>query len=494
VIKLSALFHGAGTAPDAAEGDAEILSISADSRHVSPGALFICMPSANSDAHSFIPQAVKSGAVAVLAHTQAGFEAAKSAGVAAALVVNEGLRFSEQLWRICRVFYQNPTREMQVIGVTGTNGKTTTAWLIRDMFTALGVPSSYLGTLGFQMPGVERDIPNTTPFAPDLYAMLAEARDAGVKGMAIEVSSHALSQRRIDGVEFDAAVFTNLSQDHLDFHGSMELYADAKFRLFRELGPRSGKNFRAAINIHDKTGRQWAHDLGDRALTFGRSGADLVGKAQAVEIDHIKLALECKSEKILVDVPLGGTFNVQNCMSATAGMLAAGYSLAQVAEALPKVHPVPGRFEPVPNDKGISIIVDYAHTPDALVKLLDSVRELHPSRILTVFGCGGDRDRTKRPKMAKAASERSDWVYLTSDNPRSEDPESILRDVEKGLAPGSHSESIIDRREAISSSVRAAKPGDIVVIAGKGHENYQIIGRTKFPMDDRQIAREALKA
>ncbi len=288
-------------------------------------------------------------------------------------------------------------------------------------------------------------------------------------------------------------MFTNLTQDHLDYHGSMEAYAAAKFRLFRELGPRSGKNFMAALNVGDKYGKVWSQELGSNVLTFGLRGADLVGKALSVELNKIQLQLAYEGGKIVTEVPLGGSFNVQNCLSAAAGMICLGYSLDQVGEALTGVRPVPGRFEPVPNDKGIGIIVDYAHTPDALQKLLDSVRQLHPARIVTVFGCGGDRDRTKRPKMAKAASERSDMVVLTSDNPRSEDPAQILKDVESGLVPGVDACSIIDRREAIEYTLKKAHPGDVVVIAGKGHENYQIIGRTKYPMDDREIAREALK-
>jgi UDP-N-acetylmuramoyl-L-alanyl-D-glutamate--2,6-diaminopimelate ligase len=494
MTRLSALIESAGIVPDALEGDAEIVGISADSRKVEPGSLFICMPSENTDSHRFIEGAVKSGAVAVLAHGTAGFVAARDAGAAAVLLTDEGNRFAELVWRISRFFYRNPTKSMKVIGVTGTNGKTTTAWLLRDLLQHQGLAAGYLGTLGFQIPGETRELPNTTPFAVDLYGMMDEARRAGVQALAMEVSSHALDQRRVDGIEFDAAVFTNLTQDHLDYHGTMERYAGAKFRLFAELGPMSCKNFRAAVNIDDPYGRVWATQLGPQVFTYGSQDADLNGSPISVSLEQIALKLESHGRQAVAQIPLGGAFNVQNCLSATAGMLCLGYDIEAIAEALGSVRPVPGRFEPVPNAKGIGVIVDYAHTPDALEKLLDSVRELHPTRVVTVFGCGGDRDRTKRPKMAKAASERSDLVVITSDNPRTEDPSEIMREVERGLIPGVPTCSIVDRREAIACTVQRAKPGDVVVIAGKGHEDYQIIGRTKFPMDDREIAKEALRS
>jgi UDP-N-acetylmuramyl-tripeptide synthetase len=493
MTRLTALIEGAGIEPDALDGDAEVTGISADSRRLNPGNLFICMPSENSDAHSFIPGVKEAGASAVLAHSEAGYAVARELGLAAVLV-SERNRLNELIWRVCRAFYQNPTKSMKVAGITGTNGKTTAAWLIRDVLSGLGVNAAYLGTLGFQVSGEVRELANTTPFAPDLFSMLAEARDKGVEALAIEVSSHALDQRRIDGVEFDTAVFTNLTQDHLDYHGSMAEYANAKYRLFSELGPRSGKNFRPAINIDDPYGEVWAEKLGPNALTFGLREADLVGNALAVELEHIQIELKYEGQTAEVRVPLGGMFNVQNCLSAVAGLLCMDYSLEEVASALPKVRPVPGRFEPVPNDKGIGVIVDYAHTPDALEKLLDSVRQLRPARIVTVFGCGGDRDRAKRPKMAKAASERSDLVIITSDNPRTEDPLEVMKEVEQGLIAGVPSFAIVDRKEAIACSVRKAQPGDVVVIAGKGSEDYQIIGRTKYPMDDRKIAKEALSS
>jgi UDP-N-acetylmuramoyl-L-alanyl-D-glutamate--2,6-diaminopimelate ligase len=381
---------------------------------------------------------------------------------------------------------------MKVVGVTGTNGKTTTAWLLRDMMVALGERAGYLGTLGLQVPGEERELSNTTPFAVELYELLDEIHRKRVDSLAIEISSHALFERRSDGIEFNAGVFTNLTQDHLDFHGSMEAYAESKHRLFTQLPAQTDKRFVAAFNIDDPVGARWSVEHNGPSVTYGLKGeADMVVRPLEVKVDRLRLKLEYRGE-IEVEVPLGGNFNVSNCMSAAAGMLALGYDLGAIEKALPKVRPVPGRFEAVPNNRGIGILVDYAHTADALEKLLDSVRELKPKRVITVFGCGGDRDRTKRPKMARTASERSEVTIVTSDNPRTEDPAAIIEEVKVGIVAGKESVAIVDRREAISHAIHLSEPGDVVVIAGKGHENYQIIGRTKHPMDDREIAKGAL--
>jgi UDP-N-acetylmuramyl-tripeptide synthetase len=340
----------------------------------------------------------------------------------------------------------------------------------------------------------------------ELFALLAEARDRGVQAVAMEVSSHALSQRRVDGVEFDAAVFTNLTQDHLDYHQTMAAYEAAKYRLFTELPRQSTKTFLGALNVGVPVGRRWAES--GNFLTYAvdpSSRVDLAGRVRSVGLDRIELALKMEGQTNASAIaPLGGTYNVENLVSAAAGVYALGQAsnlwgespsnLSVIAELMGRVRPVPGRFEAVPNDAGIGVIVDYAHTPDALEKVLDAIRPLTPGRVITVFGCGGDRDRTKRPKMARSASLRSDLTVITSDNPRTEDPAAILAEVQLGVADGRASVSIVDRGEAVAHAVAKARPGDVVVIAGKGHENYQIIGRTKFPMDDRDLARRALEA
>lgn len=491
-MKLKSLIEKAGLTPTTIDGDAEISSVVMDSRKVSLGSLFVCMPGSNSDSHSYIASAAERGAVAAVVFSEDGQRRAREADIASVRFEQHDFAYIEAIWRLCREFFDNPTRKMRVIGVTGTNGKTTTAWLLRDMMVALDVRAGYLGTLGIQLPGEERELSNTTPFAVDLYNLLDEARTRGTEALAIEVSSHALQERRSDGIEFDAAVFTNLTQDHLDFHETMAAYAEAKHRLFKDLPSQTNKRFVGAFNLDDPVGERWAIEHNGPSVTYSlKHGADLVGTPLDVQVDRIRLRLECRGE-IEVDIALGGSFNVSNCLSASAGMLALGYDLDAVGQALPHVRPVPGRFEAVRNDQGIGILVDYAHTADALEKLLDSVRELNPRRIISVFGCGGDRDVTKRPKMARSASERSDLTVVTSDNPRTEDPATILDQVKVGIVNGKEAVAIIDRREAIAYAVKAAQPGDVVVIAGKGHENYQIIGRTKFPMDDRDLVREAL--
>lgn len=492
-MTVAQLLKEAGVRPTEMSGDAEIGSLRSDSRLVEPGAFFVCMPSLNSDTNAYIPEAAGRGASAILAHSEAGFRMAQEAGVCA-VHIREGSPFREAAWRLAKAFFGNPSASMQVVGVTGTNGKTTTAWMLRDMCGSMGVRSAYLGTLGFHLRGQEHVLENTTPFAIELNQMLSDAKEAGVWSVAMEVSSHALKERRADGVEFDAGVFTNLTQDHLDYHKTMEDYEASKRRLFEDLPRQSKKPFVAALNADDAVGAQWAERLTCRKLTFGLSAGDLQGAPLEVSLDRIVMRMTFQGRTTETVIPLGGLFNVQNCMSAAGGFLALGHDLETTATALSKVRPVPGRFEAVSNDKGIGVIVDYAHTPDALVKLLESTQALRHGRLITVFGCGGDRDKNKRPKMARAVSENSDVAIVTSDNPRTEDPETILREVAAGLAPGSQSAQIIDRREAIAHAIGIAEPGDIVVIAGKGHENYQIIGRSKVPMDDREMAREALRS
>ena len=309
----------------------------------------------------------------------------------------------------------------------------------------------------------------------------------------MEASSHALAERRPSGVRFEVGVFTNLSQDHLDFHGTMEEYEDAKQLLFTEYAERAGSEFRSAINVGDKVGLKWA-DIRPPTITFGAPGADLECDATEVSVDSILLHASFREDERDFRVGVGGLFNVWNAASSLATLLAMGFTLGESVEGMESVTPVPGRFESVQNGRGFGVIVDYAHTDDALKKLLESARQLQPKRIITVFGCGGDRDRAKRPKMARAASENSDVTIVTSDNPRNEDPLQILHEVEQGLVSGKTWESIVDRRAAIHRAIDLAEPGDIVVIAGKGHEDYQIIGDTKHPMDDREMAREALEA
>lgn len=448
------------------------------------------MPSDSGDSHRFLADVAAKGAVAALVHSPSGFAQARELGLAAAMVPVE--EWEDSLWRIARVAFDDPSRRMRLVGITGTNGKTTTAWLVRDLLVALGEPSGYLGTLGLQTPVASREIPNTTPFPVELYSMLDEAASAGCRAIAIEVSSHALAQHRADGLAFEVAAFTNFSQDHLDFHKTMEDYAAAKERLFTdfEVGSR-------VFNVGDPVGRDLWERIGGLGFSIGLhenlEAGILWGVPRSVGLTRIVMAFNQGNDSVHdVEIPLGGAYNVENALAAFACVRQMGFSSSAIASAFGKVRPVPGRFEPVPNDAEIGIIVDYAHTPDALDKLLATARPLVDGRIITVFGCGGDRDPLKRPLMAAAAARGSDVVIATSDNPRTEDPAAILAEVVAGLPPGIPQRVVEDRGEAIAQAVVLAEPGDAVIIAGKGHENYQIIGRTKYPMDDRELARAGL--
>ena len=483
---LSDLCTQSGISDFVRHGDTEVSRLVMDSRKVLPGDLFVAMPSEVNDSHQFIPGAIEAGALGAIVHTEEGLKYCEGK---AGLFLRD---YENELWKLCKTITRNPSADMKIVGITGTNGKTTTAWIVRDMLTALGVPSAYIGTLGFQYAGHSVTLANTTPFVVDTYNYLVEARDAGVKALAIEVSSHALAQKRVEGLEFDVAVMTNLSQDHLDFHGSLAAYANAKWRIFSKFGPVFG-----CFNIDDQTVSGWNQKFEGSKIgysTEGRPAADLIGTPLKVAIDGIELKFTYNGETRTAQSRLAGSYNVSNLVSACSALLGLGYSLEDVAKAVPSATPVPGRFESIRGKRKVGVIIDYAHTPDALEKLLSAVRPLTDGKVITVFGCGGDRDLTKRPIMAKVASEKSDLTVITSDNPRTEDPRKILEQVAAGIKKGKESVLIEDRIEAIYFAIKNANEGDTVVIAGKGHEDYQIIGRQKFHLDDREIAREVLDA
>lgn len=494
------------------EGDADVLALTADSRNVRPGALYVAMPSARTDTHRFLPDVAAAAGVAALVRDEAGFALARKHGLAAVRLdvdarpveLHHGtgplgecvppaprIEWARALGELGSRFYGDPMAALRVFAITGTNGKTTVAWMMRGALEALGRSSAYLGTLGFQTGGDLRELDNTTPFPIELWSMAATARDAGCMDLVIEASSHALWERRLSGFRVHGAAFTNLSQDHLDYHGTMEAYAEAKELLFSELAPQC-----AAFNVDDPCGASWAGKYdGERTIGFGFGPlADLRCLECETHVDRLRLLLGYRGRTCELRAPVGGRFNAANALAATALLVAAGTPLDAASAAMAHTGPAPGRFEPVPNDLGIGVLVDFAHTDDALDKLLRSARELNPRRLIVVFGCGGDRDRTKRPKMARVAGSLADLVVITSDNPRTEDPDLILDDAAEGLPDSAHSVRIVDRREAVAHAILTAQTGDLVVIAGKGHENYQVVGHTKFPMDDRQLAREALEA
>lgn len=509
-MRLSALLQGLPVRR--LEGDPDVLALTADSRQVRPGALYVAMPSARTDTHRFLPDVAAAGGVAALVRDAAGFSLAREQGLAAVLLDADArpvdlqystgprgelippaprLEWARALGELGARFYRDPMAALRVFAVTGTNGKTTVAWMLRAALEALGRPASYIGTLGFQVRGQLRELDNTTPFPVELWSMAAEARDAGCTDLVIEASSHALWERRLSGFRVHGAAFTNLSQDHLDYHGTMETYAEAKELLFGEFAPEC-----MAFNVDDPCGASWAGKYtGVRTIGFGFGPlAELRCLECETHVDRLRLRLGYRGQTCEVRAPVGGRFNAANALAATALLVAAGTPLDAACCAMGLVQPAPGRFEPVPNDLGIGVLVDFAHTEDALDKLLRSARELKPRRLIVVFGCGGDRDRTKRPKMARVAGRLADHVVITSDNPRTEDPVRILDDVAGGLPESADSVRIVDRREAVAHAIRTAQPGDLVVIAGKGHENYQVVEHMKFPMDDRELAREALEA
>lgn len=472
-------------------GSADVADIVSDSRAVTPGTLFVCYPGHTVDGHRFIPQAVAGGASAALVCSSEGVALARSAGLPFVRVAPESLSLAAAL--AAKAVLSDPGSALRIVGVTGTNGKTTTAWLLRQAFANLVRRGAYLGTLGIWAPGIERELANTTPFSVELMRLVAEVRDSGAQDLAMEVSSHALAEHRVDGLRFEVGVFTNLTQDHLDFHGTMDAYREAKARLF-------DLSEGAVFNVDDPVGAEWAArtpgavETSRRHGTPGAGSSRLVGTPVHVGVEAIELGLDLDGATAEFRASVGGSFNVDNLLSAAGALVALGYDLRETADALHGVQPAPGRFESVPNDHGIGVLVDYAHTPDALAKLLDAVRELTTGRVIAVFGCGGDRDRTKRPIMGRAAAERADIAVATSDNPRTEDPEAILNDTVPGLATAKQSLTIVDRAEAVAKAIQLAEPGDVVVVAGKGHENYQIIGRTKHPMDDRDLVRRGLEA
>lgn len=490
MITLADLLRMSEVSPVRVSGDAAFSEIVADSRQDVRGKCFVCMPATSIDTHSFLSEAELKGAVAAIVHSEAGFDQAANLGLSVAQFDADLPSFNHSLGLVCRELFSDPTLDMRVFGITGTNGKTTCAWMLRQALTALGRNAAYLGTLGYQGAGALDELPNTTPFPVDLWRLLNRARIEGVTDLVMEVSSHSLHQNRVAGVSFDVGVFTNLSQDHLDYHPTIEEYAESKRLLFTT--PHEDP-FIAVVNEDDLVGSYWlaewgASPIGPATLSYGFERGTVRGETLAVEFDQI--ALRVDDQEILVGV--GGSFNVANALTVVTTLFALGVKPKDAAKAMTKVTAVPGRFEAVPNRAGVGVIVDYAHTPDAMQKLLEAAKELDHKRMFCVFGCGGDRDASKRPQMAAISTALADRTILTSDNPRTEDPAKIIQDMERGVAAGSDILIIPDRRKAIERAILDAEEGDLVVIAGKGHETYQIVGREKQPFDDREVARAAL--
>jgi UDP-N-acetylmuramoyl-L-alanyl-D-glutamate--2,6-diaminopimelate ligase len=465
--------------------DTAIEALVCDSRAAAPGAAFFALRGSRADGGEFIPQAVRAGAAAIVS------EQAPPEGVTVPWVHVKNARVA--LARAAAAHYGFPARAMKLAGVTGTNGKTTTAFILHHLLNAGQLRAGLIGTLFYDLGGERRDATHTTPESLHIQELLAAMAEAGCRACAMEVSSHALDQERVHGLEFEAAVFTNLSQDHLDYHGTMESYFAAKARLFQQVEAQ-GRG-RMIINMDDLWGRKLIvrHEHTGRVVKIGHGvGADyragqIRGGATGTDFE-----LEHKGRGLLVRLPLIGDFNIHNALGAIAAAHALGMNLREAVSLVKDTPQVPGRLERVSDQGRFHVYVDYAHTPDALVNVLATLRHLKPSRIITVFGCGGDRDRSKRPKMAAAAGAGSDICLLTSDNPRTEDPEAILKDAAAGFGRGARHATIVDRREAIEAAIRGARDGDIILIAGKGHETYQEIHGVRHPFDDRAVARNLM--
>ena len=470
--------------------DAEISAVVADSRLATRGSLFVAIPGLQQDGAKFVKSAIDKGAIAIVVQTL--LSAQPQTGVSVAHIQVEDPRAALAL--IAANFYARPADRLSLVGVTGTSGKTTTTKMIESIFDASGKPAGLIGTIEYRA-GDERLVADrTTPDAVMLHQWFAKMVDAGVRRAVMEVSSHALALQRTYGIHFAAAVFTNLSQDHLDFHKDFEHYFAAKRILFDQID-RGRKN--AIVNIDDAYGRRLADEMGDAAITFGRGDdADVhPGDTFDVSVRGLHGRVLTPRGQVRVESHLLGMPNLYNWLGAIGAAISVGIDTHAIEDGIRSLQTVRGRFEYVgaPSPDAPAVIVDYAHKPDALEKLLAAVRDLAPeSRLWVVFGCGGDRDKGKRPKMGEIAARMADRVVVTSDNPRGEDPKTIIEQIVAGIA-GADVETIENRRDAIAHAIDTAAPTDVVVIAGKGHETYQVIGDRVVHFDDREEAELALK-
>jgi UDP-N-acetylmuramoyl-L-alanyl-D-glutamate--2,6-diaminopimelate ligase len=473
---------------------AQVAGLAYDSRKVAAGTLFVAIPGFKQDGRRFAADALARGAAVVVAE---GADPLPGSGAARVLVPSS----REALARLADAYHGHPSRRLTVVGITGTNGKTTTSLLVEALLGAGGRPTGVIGTIQYRVGAHAEAASQTTPEALELQSLLGRMVQAGVAGAAMEVSSHALSLSRVDGIEFDVAVFTNLTQDHLDFHKTLEAYRDAKARLFDLLATGHKPRRAAVVNVDDPAGaamvRAASADPRVRILTFGlRAPALLRPRRWESGMGGIELEIAGPPGPIAITSALVGEHNVMNLLGAVGVGLALEMEPREIGRILSGVATVPGRFERVEAGQPFLVVVDYAHTPDALENVLGTARKLLKpgARLGVVFGCGGDRDRGKRPIMGGIAARLADRAWVTSDNPRSEEPEAILAEIETGIpasAAGRH-ESVADRRRAIHGAIGWARVGDVVVIAGKGHETYQVVGSEVLPFDDREVAREAL--
>src|SRR3989440_845223 len=476
------------------DGQALVTDVTHDSRQAREGSVFAAVRGELFDAHKFVPQVIEQGVVGILSELEPPAELQSGRGLApAAWIQVEDVRCAMAL--AAAEVHHHPSRELQLVGITGTNGKTTTAYLVASIPEAAGEPVAMTGTVEYRLGNDRQKAGRTTPEATDMQRLLRQAVEIGCQTAVMECSSQAMDFHRCDELEYAVAVFTNLTRDHLDYHKTMENYWYAKQRLFD--GRLGSKPKTSVINVDDPYGVELANRLdreGLRVIRYAvKADADVTASNSEFSLAGMRFRLRTPAGERDFHSPLVGPPHVYNTLAAVASGLALGYSLDVIKQALEKCTGAPGRFERVPHDGDFAVVVDYAHSDDALLNVLRAARDVTKGKIITVCGCGGDRDRSKRAPMGEAAGSLSDVVVLTSDNPRTEDPEQILSDAEVGLqTTGKSYRKIADRREAIHQAIFAAGSNDLVLIAGKGHEDYQILGREVFHFDDKEVAREAL--
>jgi UDP-N-acetylmuramoyl-L-alanyl-D-glutamate--2,6-diaminopimelate ligase len=475
------------TAVEEVFGSVEITNIAYDSRRVVAGSLFVALKGEKVDGSLYIHEAIERGAEAIVVEDPPNQQKITT------IRVPDTRR---ALADLACAFYRHPASKLKLIGVTGTNGKTTTTYLLKHILAANGLRSSLIGTVRYEIG--QRILPSshTTPESLELNHLLYQSLNAGDKAAVMEVSSHSLVQERVRGLEFDAAIFTNLTQDHLDYHKTIQAYFEAKASLFLQLAEQKRKKGVGIVNIDQTYGEQLVSRF-EKELRFITYGLGVGAQFQATNVrtegNMTTYQLDAEGKSYLVRVPLIGRFNVYNSLAALAGARAIGLPLRECVKALATAPQVPGRLEAVPIKRQFQVYVDYAHTDDALLNVLRTLRELNPSRLILVFGCGGDRDRAKRPKMGAVAAEYADYSIVTSDNPRKESPETIISEITKSMRPGRY-ESILDREEAIFRAISLAQPRDIVLIAGKGHETNQEFADHIIPFSDVDVVQKAVSA
>lgn len=483
-MKLNSLLEHVAVIRVTGPADREVTAIAYDSRRVKPGAVFVAVQGEHTDGAAFIPQALAAGASAIVAERDV-----ETGGATKILVANARHALAD----LAAAYYIFPGKRLRVAGVTGTNGKTTVAFLIKHICDEAILRCGLIGTVRYQIAEEILPAPRTTPESLDLHELLWKMESAGCKAVAMEVSSHALTQSRVRGVEFDAAIFTNLTQDHLDYHRTMEAYFEAKAAMFTGL-PAQRKKARAIINVDDRYGRLLAQRLRDvtPVTTYGQgTQADFRASNVRIDFQGASYQLDAGGKSYLVRLPLIGGFNVYNSLAALAACNALGVGARAGVLALAHAPAVPGRLQSVPGQRAFKVFVDYAHTDDALLNVMKTCRELKPGRLIVVFGCGGNRDRTKRPRMGAVVDQHADFAFVTSDNPRREKPEEIINDIIAGM-PSRRYEVIIDRKRAIQAAIEMAEARDIVLVAGKGHETKQEFADHTIPFDDVAIAASAM--